>query len=188
MLFDYHAFELRPEPVPLLDPRGSYLREHWTRRVYPMAEERGLVMRQPPLQTRTRRAHEAAAFAKVHETFEAVDRALFRAFFEDGLDINDLDVLCGIAAGASLDGSALRRALERGEFVEAVTADIRLAARLGIDSVPTMLVGEPLEEAEPVVGAVDADWLGGAIERALAGDRTYARLRRRFVRQLPTIE
>lgn len=174
--------------MPLLDPRGSYLHEHWTRRVYPMAGERGLVMRQPPLQTRTRRAHETAAFAKAHGGFETIDRALFRAYFEHGLDIHDLDVLSGIAADAGLDAAALRRALERGDFVGTVLADVSLAARLGIDSVPTMLVGEPLEEAEPVVGAVDIDWLGGAIERALAGDRTYARLRRRFVRQLPVIE
>lgn len=153
-----------------------------------MAEARGLLMRQPPLQTRTRRAHETAAFATAHGAFEAVDRALFRAYFEHGRDINDVDVLSGIAADASLDPGALRRALEQGEFVEAVMTDVRLGARLGIDSVPTMLVGEPLEEAELVVGAVDADWLSGAIERALAGDRSYARLRRRFVRQLPTIE
>jgi predicted DsbA family dithiol-disulfide isomerase len=49
----------------------------------------------PPAQTRTRRAHETAAFARANGRFAPVDRALFRAFFEQGLDINDPDVCQG---------------------------------------------------------------------------------------------
>lgn len=183
-----HAFELRPEPVPLLDPRGEYLQEHWNNRVYPMATERGLVMRLPPLQTRTRRAHETAAFARAHGRLRDVDVALYRAFFEHGHDINDVEVLAGIVAVHDLDPAALRIALRDGEFADVVQADAALAERLGIRSVPTMLVGESVEDAEPVVGAVPYMWLHGAIERALAGDRSHARLRRRFRPELPVIE
>ena len=32
----WQAFELRPDPVPTLDPNGNYLRDVWERAVYPM--------------------------------------------------------------------------------------------------------------------------------------------------------
>jgi predicted DsbA family dithiol-disulfide isomerase len=170
------------------DPKGEYLREHWTNRVYPLAEERGLTMRLPSLQTRTRRAHEAAAFARAHGRMAAVDTGLYRAFFEHGRDIDDLAVLEDVAREAGLDPAAMRMALESGAFAAAVDADRQLAATLGIRSVPTMLVGETLDDAEPVVGAVPYEWLAGAIDRALFGDRSQARLRRRLVPQLRVIE
>jgi hypothetical protein len=43
----WHAFELRPDPVPTLDPNGNYLRDFWERAVYPMAKARGMVLRLP---------------------------------------------------------------------------------------------------------------------------------------------
>jgi len=165
--FAHHAFELRPEPVPLLDPKSEYIQEHWRNRVGPMAAERGLVMNIPPAQTRTRRAHETAAFARAHGAFEAVDRALFRAFFEEGLDLNDVNVLARIAQDAGLDPDALRRALEQREFADVVDEDLRLSAQLGIRSVPTILVADESGRAEPVIGAVPSEDLEAAIERAL---------------------
>ena len=133
-----------------------------------MAAERGLVMRIPPVQTRTRRAHETAAFARAHGQFDAVDRALFRAFFEDGLDINNEGVLVTVVSEAGLDGAALRHALKTGDFASAVQADLALAARLGLSSVPTMLVADESGRAEPVIGAVPYETLEPAIERAIA--------------------
>lgn len=35
----WKAFELRPEPAPLLDPRGAYLARVWSEAVYPLARE-----------------------------------------------------------------------------------------------------------------------------------------------------
>jgi predicted DsbA family dithiol-disulfide isomerase len=166
--FAHHAFELRPDPVPLLDPKSEYIQEHWRNRVRPMAAERGLVMNIPPAQTRTRRAHETAAFARAHGAFAAVDRALFRAFFEHGLDINDVDVLAQIAQDVGLDPDALRRALDTGEFASVVDEDLALAPRLGIRSVPTILVADDAGRAEPVIGAVPFEELAAAIERASA--------------------
>lgn len=167
IMFEHHAFELRPDPVPLLDPKGEYIQEHWRNRVHPMAAERGLVMHVPPVQTRTRRAHEAAAFARAHGRFDVVDRALFRAFFEQGRDINDQEVLGEIAQDAGLDPEQLRLALGTRAFAENVDADVALAARLGIRSVPTMLVADPSGRAEPVIGAVSYEHLEVAINRAI---------------------
>lgn len=65
----WRAFELRPAPVPTLDPKGEYLREVWARSVYRMASDRGMTLRLPPVQPRSRRAHEAAFVAREHGKF-----------------------------------------------------------------------------------------------------------------------
>jgi predicted DsbA family dithiol-disulfide isomerase len=171
--FEHHAFELRPDPVPLLDPKGEYIQEHWRNRVRPMAAERGLAMNIPPVQTRTRRAHETAAFARAQGKFADVDRALFRAFFEQELDINDPEVLARIVEEAALDPEELRMALGTRAFEEIVVADVALASRLGISSVPTMLVADDEGRAEPVIGAVPYEHLEAAIRRAI--ERTEKR-------------
>ena len=100
-----------------------------------------------------------------------MSQGLYRAFFEQGRDINDVAVLEDVVRDAGLDPAAMRRALESGAFAEAVRADLELGATLGVRSVPTMLVGETLDDVEPVVGAVPYEWLAGAIDRALFGDR-----------------
>ncbi|MEP6888856.1 MAG: DsbA family protein, partial [Nitrospirales bacterium] len=90
---EWRAFELRPAPVPTLDPKGEYLRTVWNQAVYPMARERGMTLRLPPLQPRSRRALELAEFARTRERFDDVHRGLFKAFFENGRDIDDLETL-----------------------------------------------------------------------------------------------
>jgi hypothetical protein len=37
----WRAFELRPEPVPTLDPKGAYLENVWRDSVYPLAKKLG---------------------------------------------------------------------------------------------------------------------------------------------------
>ncbi len=186
-----HAFELRPEPVPQPDPGGDYIQSHWRRSVRPLAADRGLAMEIPPRPSRSRRALEAAFFALDHDRYRDVHLGIFRAYFEAGQDIADVGVLARIAERAGLDPAALRQALEDDTYAARVRDDIELAVSLGIGSVPTMLVaanGDDLGAAEPVVGAVPYDWLEGAITRALSGDRSHARARRRFRADLPVVE
>ena len=170
---DWRAFELRPDPSPTLDPDGAYLHTTWNRAVYPMAEQRGMTLRLPPVQPRSRRALEAAEFARDQGRFDEMHNALFRAFFEDGQDLNDTDVLLNIGAAVGLDQEQLRAALEEGRYTDKVLADERLASELGVQAVPTMLVGradESLEAAEPVSGAQPYEFVRAAVERALHGE------------------
>ena len=183
----WHAYELRPEPAPLPDPDGEYIAEHWQNRVLPMAAERGLRMRPPRRQIRSRRALQAALFAREHGRFPELDTLLFRARFEDDADISDINVLKDLAQQAGLDHEALAYAVTSNGYLDALTSDLVLAGRLGVTGVPVMFVGpeesgdaEFFNNAEPVVGAVPFDWLSGAIQRARDGDRSVADQRRRF--------
>jgi predicted DsbA family dithiol-disulfide isomerase len=136
----WRAFELRPEPKPTLDPAGEYLRNTWERIVYPMAEERGMTLRLPPVQPRSRKAFEAAEFAREAGQFDAFHRALFQAFFQDGRDIGDVAVLRELATSAGLDAEALGHALAEGRYTERVLRDQELAQRMQLTGVPAMLV------------------------------------------------
>lgn len=135
----WRAFELRPEPVPTLDPRGDYLQTAWRNSVYPLAERLGVTMRLPPLQPRSRMAHEAAHWARGEGRFDDFHAEVFRAFFERGEDIGDVGVLTSLAEGLGLSGASLRLALETHEFEESVLADEREAEALGIGGVPAFV-------------------------------------------------
>jgi predicted DsbA family dithiol-disulfide isomerase len=130
------AFELRPAPVPTLDPQGEYLTRVWREVVYPMAERREMPLRLPPVQPRSRLAHEAARFAAGQGCQEAFHTEVFRAFFQRGEDIGQVDILVALGNGVGLDGAALRQALETREFTAEVTADEGLADRFGAHAVP----------------------------------------------------
>jgi predicted DsbA family dithiol-disulfide isomerase len=171
---EWHAFELRPEPVPTLDPAGEYLRTTWARSVYPMAGERGMVLRLPPVQPRSRKAFEAAEFARDQDRFDAMHHALFRGFFEEGVDIADIALLAELGAGVGLDALSLRKALDEDRYTHRVASDASLAHRLGIDAVPAMLVrrdGEPIERSRAVSGAAAYEQMAGLVSRVLGEGR-----------------
>lgn len=164
----WRAFELRPEPVPTLDPKGDYLRDIWASAVYPMARARGMILRLPPVQPRSRLAHEAVAFARPLGHAAGLRSALFRAFFESGEDIGDVNILAGHAARFDLDGAALRDALARGLHREEVLADEALAHRLGVNGVPAMAVRareDSVEQAVLIEGAQPYEMVRQAVER-----------------------
>lgn len=167
----WRAFELRPEPVPTLDPDGEYLHSVWNRAVYPMARERGMTLRLPPVQPRSRRAFELAEFARSRGKFDEVHRALFKAFFEEGKDLNDMSVLVDVGVSAGLDRDEARTALEQRTYRERVLEDQRLAEKLGVRAVPTMLIGladQPLEQSVAISGAHPYEIVRAGVERVLA--------------------
>jgi predicted DsbA family dithiol-disulfide isomerase len=161
---DWRAFELRPEPVPTLDPDGDYLHQVWGQSVYPMAEQRGMTLRLPPLQPRSRKAHEAAAFAKEAGLFEPLNRVLFQAFFEHGRDISNLSVLQDLAHEVGLDPDGLKRALESGRLTGVVLEDQRLAQDLGISGVPALVISRG-DTAYLLSGAQPLEAVRATLER-----------------------
>ena len=169
------AFELRPEPNPTLDPQGAYLTRVWRDTVYPMAERMGLPLRLPPVQPRSRLAHEAARFAAGYASLEVFHEAVFRAFFQRGEDIGQPDVLVAVGEGVGLDGVALRQALNSGEFEAEVLADEELAMRLGLHAVPAYYLAAGRRMATGVQSADELQRLvfgtGVRPSSALAGNK-----------------
>lgn len=169
---DWRAYELRPDPVPTLDPDGEYLHRVWNASVYPMANSLGMKLRLPPVQPRSRKALEAAEYAREEGKFAEMHTALFRAFFESGRDIGREEVLLEVGASVGLGREGLRAALEEGRYTQKVLRDEELARKLGVSSVPIMFVGpadEPFEGAEVITGAQPyGGRIEAAVERALS--------------------
>ena len=157
ILIEWHAFELRPDPVPTLNPDGEYLHRVWGQSVYPMAEERGMKLKLPPVQPRSRKAFEATAFARDQDMATLMHRAIFHSFFAEGRNIGSIEVLVDIGSNIGLDANQLRAALMGNLYTAGVLKDEAIAEQLGITAVPAMLirrVDEPIEDAARVSGAV----------------------------------
>ncbi len=73
---------------------------------------------------------------------EAVIDAVYAAYFEQGRDIGDLDVLVELAAAVGLDGNAMRTLLLSNAGQEQALADARWARQAGISGVPFFIVNE----------------------------------------------
>ena len=158
----WRAYELRPEPVPMIDPNSDYLRRVWTDSVAPLAERLGVTMRFPPVKPRTRLAHEAAHWARAQNRFDDYHNEVFRAFFERGEDIGDVEVLIALSLKLEFDSNSLRQALISHEFVASVLADEREAARLGVTGVPAFVADrraalsgvQPIENLRKLIDSV----------------------------------
>jgi len=135
----WRSFELRPEPLPTLDPDGDYLVSAWRNHVYPLAAKMKMNLNRPPIQPRSRLAHEAAKWAEKQGCFEEYNLALFRAFFEYGKDIGDIEILKKLASDLKLDAKSLHISLKNSDYTAMVLADEHEARQVGVRAVPAFV-------------------------------------------------
>lgn len=88
----------------------------------------------------TRRAHTLIAFATQHGHAGAVVDALFRAYFEEGRDVGELDVLLEVGLAAGLDRAPVVAALSSQQLVQHVEDVERQAAHMKITGVPFFIL------------------------------------------------
>jgi predicted DsbA family dithiol-disulfide isomerase len=86
-------------------------------------------------------SHRLIALAP-HDHQEAVIDAVYAAYFEQGRDIGDLDVLVDLASAVGLDRDALRALLLSDAAQEQVLADAAWAQGAGISGVPFFIVND----------------------------------------------
>lgn len=134
---EWRAFELRPAGVPRLEPFAD---AEW-QIVEQVATQAGIQLNMPALRPRTRKAHEAVAFALSVGAASALRRAIYDAHFIAGSDIGRIDVLTEIGATIGIDRIALRVALDVDAHADAVSADEALAQRLEIQGTPAFVAG-----------------------------------------------
>jgi predicted DsbA family dithiol-disulfide isomerase len=113
---------------------------------------------------RTLTAHQALHHAKEDGLqLELVER-LLSAYFVEGLDLADLDVLASLAAEVGLDAAETRRALEDRRYLGRVQSDIAQAREYGISGVPFFV----LDGRFGVSGAQEPAAFTEVLEHALA--------------------
>jgi predicted DsbA family dithiol-disulfide isomerase len=134
------AFELRPPGSPLSAVDVPWPREDWQAVVLPLAAELKVPITYPSLSTRTRKAHEAVAYARSVGLHEPLHEALYRAYWEDSRDIGRIDVLMEIGAAVGLDRTALKVALDIDQWTDRVVQNRVSATQLGLTAVPAYLL------------------------------------------------
>ena len=173
----FQPFELNPN----MPPEGQNIVEH-------VAEKYGAT---PEQSASNRKAiHDRAAAvgftmttnenSRIYNTFDAhrllhwagivggqpaLKRALFDAYFTDGLSPADHDVLVGAAKKAGLDGVAARRVLASGQYAQEVRDAERAWQAAGINSVPAVVIndlylisgGQPAEYFEQALRKIVAE-------------------------------
>jgi predicted DsbA family dithiol-disulfide isomerase len=81
-------------------------------------------------------AHRLSHFALAHGKQDEVEELLFKAYFTEGRNTADHDVLLQIGMQAGLKEEEIRAMLSSGEFADAVRADMDEAVQIGIRGVP----------------------------------------------------
>ena len=138
---------LRPGPSaqPLADRMAEFLRKHWVE----IAERTGQPFDTQFLERRDDWLYDtepaAIAVVTMREMNESATLDYFttvqHAFYADGRDVTDFDILAELAADHSVDRTEFRKRLEADEAKKAAWADFSQARNWGISGFPT-LVGE----------------------------------------------
>jgi predicted DsbA family dithiol-disulfide isomerase len=134
-------FELHPEvpregiprPARLMGERG-HLDE--------MAAEVGLVMKRRDRSINTRLALSTAEFARERGKYDDVRVALMKAHWEATADLDRVEDLQRIAAGAGLDPADLQRGLDQGRYEALLDRYREEAMSMGINAIPAHIVGQ----------------------------------------------
>jgi predicted DsbA family dithiol-disulfide isomerase len=106
-------------------------------------------------------AHRLVLWAQNRGRGDATATALFRAYFSEGRNVSDADVLVDCAAAAGLDADAARTLLDGTDYADAVRESQAQAQRRGITGVPCYVFGDRhavtgAQPTEVFVEALDA--------------------------------
>ena len=122
-----------------------------------LAEAEGLPYRNRERTYNSRLAQELAEWAESRGV-SAIHDALFRAYFAEGENIGDPEVLAEVAQRVGLPADEAREVLASRSFSPAVDRDWRRSRELGITGVPTFVAGryavvgaQPYEQLERLV-------------------------------------
>ena len=147
----WRPFQLNPDMPPKGMTRDDYVRAKFgggdrPRQIYQAIAESGReagiefqfskIKRTP----NTVLSHRLVHWSAKQERQDEVVAELFRAYFEDGLDVGDLEILVDCARRAGLDRELARKFLLSEEGRQEVVASDVYARRLGINGVPCFIV------------------------------------------------
>ena len=99
------------------DPEASY------QRMKGLMDEEGLPYARRTHTYNSRLAQELGAWAETQPGGEAIHDALYKAYFVDGKNVGDIDVLLDVAQSVGLPADGAREVLEARTFEKVVDAD-----------------------------------------------------------------
>ena len=88
------------------------------------------------LTVNSRRAHRLSHFAEKEGLQHELMQALFKAYFSDGKNVEDREVLADLAASVGLEREAALANMDNEDLDAAVQSDINQAQQIGVQGVP----------------------------------------------------
>lgn len=166
---DWKPFELHPEiPPEGITPErlfgGRRRGDDYMGMLREEGEKEGLIIKPPQLIARSLPSLEAAEFAREAgpEPFNRLHHRLFEAYFTNGENIGDPDLLVRIGREGGL-GEGLAETLASGAYRERVRASTHTAHSAGISGTPTFI----FDERFALVGAQSYDVFRSVTQRIL---------------------
>ena len=148
---EWHPFQLNPGMPPQGVDRAEYLAAKFGgqdgavsvyARVVEAAAAAGIAIDFATIKTmpNTFNAHRMIHWAGLEGKQTAMISALFRAYWQEGRDIGNIETLSEIAGEIGLDAAAMARLLATDADVEALQAREKHARERGVNAVPTFLI------------------------------------------------
>jgi predicted DsbA family dithiol-disulfide isomerase len=174
----WHPFELNPE----MEEGGENLREHIMRKYGSTAEQSqaardrltaigadlGFDFRftDDMRMVNTFKAHQLIHWAGPEGKEHPLKMALFQAYFRDGKDLNDHEVLADVAETVGLDRAEALKVLEDGRFADTVRQEEAFWTQNGIHGVPAVI----FERRHLITGAQGAENYASIIRQLVDGE------------------
>jgi predicted DsbA family dithiol-disulfide isomerase len=165
---EWRGFQIHPEWPTEGMPASEYRRgmDPETRRaiwerISAMANAAGFSMKQPETLSNSRLALEAAEFAKSVGKDEAFEERVYRAYFQEALNIGDQRVLVNLGTDVGIDRDEMNLALESNRYTLTLQNNAYVAHEREVTGVPTFFIGE-----YPLVGAQSEDVMRRVLKRA----------------------
>lgn len=129
------------------------------------AKELGLVYDfDKAIPANTLKAHQLIQFAKANGKQDEAEETLFRSYFTEGKNVDDILTLLEIGVTIGLDKAALKEALDKGTYISKVQADINEAKQVGVRGVPFFV----FNRKNAVSGAQDPKAFLETLEKSFA--------------------
>ena len=152
---NWHPYLLRPEipagGIPLSSTLPPDRLERSEAAIRESVITAGLPFNRPALVPSTRLAHELGMLAETKGLSDTYHRAVFKAYFAEGLNIGDRETLLKIGGDIGMDHDEIQEALGSGRYREAIERATDEAFARGIRSVPNYIFasGKGFSGAQP---------------------------------------
>ena len=148
---EWHPFQLNPDmPLEGMDRRayleGKFGGKEQAVKVYGQIDQHacdvgleldlGAIKRTP----NTLNAHRLIHWAGIEQRQSMVMSALFRAYFKEGCDIGEVEVLADLADTCGMDAALVQRLLATDEDLEGIREKDAGFRKMGVNSVPTFII------------------------------------------------
>jgi predicted DsbA family dithiol-disulfide isomerase len=161
------SYELHPETPPagvlLSEKFKGYDLSSFHEQLRKRGEEVGVVFGDRTLLSNSRSALMASEYARDLGQYDSFHENIFQAYFTEGLDIGNLDLIAAVAGKSGLDEKETLSAITDGRYLSRLDAARREGQMLNLTGIPLFII----ENKYKIVGAQPIEVFRNLLENEL---------------------